>query len=276
MHGIVTRSDLLRAEISDREIEGRVRKGLLIRLHPGVYSVGPRATPEARYLAAVRACGEGAVLVAMPAGWLFGIVKGRPPLPEVMTRTERRVNGVRTRRCRRMDRRDTTTHRGIPVTTVPRTLVDLAATLSLTDLARACHEAGVRYRTTPRKVKAVLERHPKAPGKANLTRVIDGDERVLLSALERSFIEQLRMNGLPLPIANRPAGSKYVDCRWPDHALTVELDSYAFHNSRHSWEQGYRREREARARKERFRRFTWADVFEDPAYMLSELRMLLA
>jgi very-short-patch-repair endonuclease len=74
---------------------------------------------------------------------------------------------------------------------------------------------------------------------------------------------------------NRPAGGRRVDCRWPEQRLTVELDSYRYHRSRHAWEQDRRREREAYARGDQFRRFTWGDVFEDPRQMLAELRALL-
>ena len=102
-----------------------------------------------------------------------------------------------------------------------------------------------------------------------------GDTLVALSRLESLFIAVLRTHNLPLPQTNRPAGSKHVDCRWPQHKLTVELDSYRFHNSRHAWEQGHRRKREAHARDDQFRRYTWTDVAEDPAAMLAELRPLL-
>ena len=66
-----------------------------------------------------------------------------------------------------------------------------------------------------------------------------------------------------------------MDCRWPEYGLTVELDSYRFHNTRHAWEQDHRREREARARGDDFRRYTYGDVFENPAPMLAELRVAL-
>jgi very-short-patch-repair endonuclease len=102
-----------------------------------------------------------------------------------------------------------------------------------------------------------------------------GDVHVVLSKLERRFLELLRTEGLLLPITNKPAGGRRVDCRWPEHRLTVELDSYRYHNSSHSWKQGYRREREARVRGDEFRRFAWEDVHEDSRYMLSELRRLL-
>ena len=126
-HGVVTRSELLRMGITAEEIKQRVRRGALIREHRGVYRVGHQAPSiEARYIAAVRACGEGAVLSGRAAAQLLGLVKGRAPTPEVTAPTERRVARVTTRRARHMDRGDVTTWLGIPVTTVERTLVDLA------------------------------------------------------------------------------------------------------------------------------------------------------
>jgi hypothetical protein len=71
-----------------------------------------------------------------------------------------------------MDPRDVTVWSGIPVTTVPRTLVTLAASLSPEALARACHEAGVRHRTTPEQVEAVLARRPTTPGAGALREVL--------------------------------------------------------------------------------------------------------
>jgi hypothetical protein len=275
-HGVVTRAQLLRAGVTVDQINRRLRSGALLREYPGVYRVGHRApSVEARYLAAVWACGEGALLCGRPAGHLFGAIKGPAPPPEVTAPTERRIKGVKTRRSRSIDRRDATTFRGIPVTTLPRTLVDLAAALDLDELARAFHEAEVRHRTTPAQVEAVLARRPNSPGAAKLRAVLHGDAPVLLSKLERRFLALLRAAGLPLPLTNRPAGGRYVDCRWPEARLTVELDSYRYHHSRHAWEQDRRREREARARGDEFRRYTWGDVFEQPQLMMAELCVLL-
>jgi Transcriptional regulator, AbiEi antitoxin len=194
-HGVVTRAQLLVAGVSDQEIKRRLRKGALIRLHRGVYRVGHTAPSlEARYLAAVLACGEGARLTGEAAGYLWGLLRGSAPPPEVTAPKQRRVHGVKTRR----GTGDATKHRGIPITTVPRTLVDLSSLLSLEDLARACHEAGVKYRTTPRQVEAVLARRPNARGGKKLRSVLTGDTRVTLSALERRFLKLLTEAGLPL------------------------------------------------------------------------------
>ncbi len=275
-HGVVTRAALLEAGISPGAIQRRLRTGALLPEYRGVYRVGHRAPSlEARYLAAVRACGEGSLLSGRPAAHLLGLLKGSPAPPEVTTLTERRVAGIRTRRSRTITRDDATTFRGIPVTTVPRTLVDLAAVLAPEALARACHEAGVLHRTTPAQVEAVLARRPSSAGAAALRRVLHGEVHVTLSRLERAFLTLVRDQGLPLPVTNRHAGGRRVDCRWPAQRLTVELDGYRFHHSRHAFELDRRREREARALGDEFRRYTYGDVLADTRFLLAELRALL-
>jgi Transcriptional regulator, AbiEi antitoxin len=273
-HGVVSRQELLRAGLTARQVERRIEDGSLIPEFRGVYRVGHRApSREARYLAAVKACGVGAVLSGRAAAHLWGLIPGQAPPPEVTCASERRVQGITTRR-RRAGPIEATECLGIAVTTVPRTLIDLAAVLTPDALARACHEAGVRYGTTPAQVDAILR--PNAPGAGRLRAVLEGDTKVTLSKLERRFLEVLTEHGLPLPETNRPAGTRRVDCRWPEHRLTVELDSYKYHRSRHAWEQDHHREREAHARGDEFRRYTYGDAFDAPRLMLVELRALLA
>jgi very-short-patch-repair endonuclease len=275
-HGVVRRAELLRAGISAGEIKQRLANGSLLRVHHGVYRVGHRArSVEADYLAAVKACGEGAVLAGRAAAHLWELIKGSPPPPEVLAPTQRRVDGVVVRRARRTEIGVTVIRRGIPVTPVPRTLVDLASQLPQQALARACHEAEVLHDITPREVEQTLANLPNARGRATLRRILWGEVRVTLSKLESGFLSRLREAHLPLPNTNRPAGGRRVDCRWPDRRLTVELDGYRYHHSRHAWEQDRLREREARARGDEFRRYSYSDVFENPTFMLAGLRSLL-
>lgn len=205
-HGVVTRAELLRAGVTVAEIKSRLRTGALLREHPGVYRVGHRApSVEARYLAAVRACGERALLSGRAAAHLVGVVKGAAPPPEVITPTERRVRGVKTRRSRRMSPEDATTWRGIPVTTVARTLLDLAAVLPVDDLARACHEAGVRHGTTAAEVEAVLAR------KAGQSRRREASQdpawrRSRRAQQARSSISGPPAGRAPRDAANQPSG----------------------------------------------------------------------
>jgi very-short-patch-repair endonuclease len=275
-HGVVTRRDLLDAGVTRAELEHRLGTGALLREHPGVFRVGHRAfSVKARYLAAVRACGEGAVLSGRAAAHLYGLVRGQAPWPEVIARYRRRVKGVKTRQARRIDDRHVSSWRGIPITSVARTLTDLASQVGPDELGRACHEAGIRYGTTPSEVEEVLVRRPTTPGARALRRIMSGDEPITLSTLERRFHTLLRDNGLPLPATNKRVGKYRVDCRWETPPLTVELDGYRYHRSRHAWEQDRRRERDARARGDEFRRYTYGDVCERPEAMLRELRRLL-
>jgi hypothetical protein len=263
----------LLAGLSSTGVERWRQKGLLITQHPGVYRVGHAAPSiDASFIAAVKACGEGAFRRGRAGGYLLGLLKRPPPQPEVWTATERRIAGIKTRRSRRA--REVIKVRGIPVTSVAETLVDLAAVLTEEELARACHEAGVRYRTTPRQVEAVLPKN--APGSRKLRAVMSGDTHVTLSQLERAFLKLLRDAGLPRPQTNKVAGSKRVDCRWPDRKLTVELDSYRFHDSRYSWEQGHERRREARARGDEFRTYTWRDITENSESVIRDFAPISA
>jgi hypothetical protein len=180
------------------------------------------------------------------AAFLWRLIKGSPPQPVVLASGDRRLAAVRVHRVRRTELPKPAMKRGIPLTTVPRTLVDLASSLPEPALARACHEAGVLYRTTPKQVSGVLGGLQNAPGRKKLKRVLDGDVPVTLSKLESRFLKLLRDAHLPLPITNKVAGRHWVDCRWPEQRLTVELDSYRYHQSRHAWDKDLLREREAR------------------------------
>jgi hypothetical protein len=276
-HGVVTRGELLAAGVTRDQIDGRVRKGALIVVHRGVYRVGHRAPSlEARYLAAVKACGSGAVLSGRAAAHLLGLLGGRAPDPEVTTRGERRVAGVATRRCRRLHPTETTLWRGIPATTPARTLVDLAAALGEAELARACHQAGVRHHTTPNQVEAVLSRRPNALGASKLRAVLRGDVKSPSASSRPFFSSACAAPAYRCPRPTAPAGGRRVDCRWGKQQLTVELDSYRYHNSRHAWEQDRRREREAHTRGDQLRRYTYNDVLESPKLMLAELSELLS
>jgi len=276
-HGVVARSQALAAGISSSGIQRRLDKGSLIAVHPGVYRVGHVAPSiEADYQAAVLGCGGTAVLSGQAAAHLLGLVRGtRAPEPEVTTTTKRRISGVATRQTRKLSNRDRMTWQGIGVTTAARTLVDLAAVVHEGELSRAVHEAWVRHGTAPTEIEGALSRKPNAKGAGRLRAVVRGDLGITLSKLERRFLEIIREARLPLPITNRLAGGRFVDCRWPQHKLTVELDSYRYHSSRHAWEQDRKREREAYARGDQVRRYTWDDVTKGKRVILRELRPIL-
>src|SRR4051812_30981448 len=105
-HGIVTRKELRDAGISVDESKRRLKRGSLLPVFPGVYRVGHAApSDEAYYMAAVKASGEGAQLSGLAGAYLWRIIRGARPRAEVTTRTERRIKGVGTKRCRDLDPR---------------------------------------------------------------------------------------------------------------------------------------------------------------------------
>ena len=275
-NGVVTRQQLLADGLTHAALQRAVQAGLLIPAYRGVYRVGHSAPSLlATYTAAVLACGDGAVLSGRAAAYVQRLVNRRHvPVPEVIARTERRIEGIVISRCRRMDRRDVTRMHNIPITIVPRTLVDLAGLVGTDQLARAVHQAHVLHGVHPRHVEAVLRRRPRSRGAGLLREILWGG--ALLGKLEREFRALLKEERLPLPVVNRKTDGHYVDCRWPPHGLTVELTSFRYHNTRRSWEDDQQRRREAHARGDRFREYTWHDVVERSGPTRVELRRLLA
>jgi hypothetical protein len=179
-----------------------------------------------------------------------------------------RAAGIIVHRVRELHVLDTSEYLGIPVTTVPRTLLDLAPGLSLAELTRAIHEAWVRHETTADHILACIERNPRKHGVRQLLTALGSD--VTLSVLEDGFLALLREHRLPLPRTNVDQGGDKVDCYWPAFDLTVELVSYRFHGSRRAFEADV-----ARRRRSSHLAFSYGDVFERAAATARELAALL-
>jgi very-short-patch-repair endonuclease len=274
---VLTWEEMRRAGLTPGEIKWRARRGSLIREFAGVYRVGHAApSVEASFIAAVKACGKGSLLRENAAAYHWRLVKKPPEEPEVLTLTERKIKGIKTKRARAgIDRRDKRKWKGIPVTSIPRTIVDLAANRTQAELARILHEAAVKYGTKPEHVEEVLQRLPNAKGAKKLRAAMYGDQALKLSELEDAFAELLRAANLPLPQMNRRQDSYLIDCRWIEDGVTVELDSFTYHSTQHAWEQDRRRDREAHDRGDRVRRFTRREVLEEPGYVVNAVRQLL-
>src|SRR6478672_8142582 len=81
-HGIVSYSQMLGAGLSAQQVKRRIQRGSLIRVYRGVYCVGHQApSTDARYMAAVLACGDGAALSGRAAGWILSLLRSGPPAP---------------------------------------------------------------------------------------------------------------------------------------------------------------------------------------------------
>ena len=217
-------------------------------------------------MAAVLAAGAGAALSHDPAGHLLRLTRVWAPLPEVTIPT----TAGRTRpgiviHCSRLERDDVFVLDGIPITTVPRTLLDLAPRLPRPALTRACHEAWVHHRTTPDQIRRCIERHPHKPGATKLWRALGADVR--LSDLEDAFVALVRAHRMPLPRTNIDHGGDKVDCHWPAFGLTIELLSFRYHATRQAFENDV-----ARRRRSNHVAYTYGDIVDRPAATIADLR----
>ena len=266
-HGRVAWWQLVGIGIDRHAIQSWIDNRRLLRLHHGVYAVGHAGrSVRGDYMAAVLACGSGAVLSHRSAAYVLGIIKGPPPPPEVTVAVlgGRCRPGIAIHRVRQLPLADTTRFERIPIVTVPRVLLELAPKLEPELLTRACHEAWVRHRTGLREVEACIARNPTKPGAKRLRRAIGAD--ATLSELESGFLALLREHGLPIPRTNVNRAGDKVDCHWPRLGLTVELLSFRYHATRAAFEADV-----ARRRRSNHLAYSYGDVFERGPQTIAEL-----
>jgi very-short-patch-repair endonuclease len=282
-HGVVGRRQLLVLGLGEDAIDRRLRRGLLHRLHSGVYSVGHRAiTQEGRWMAAVLASGDGAVLSHHAAAALWGIREvRRGPVDVTVPHKSSSNQGIR-RHFSRLPADEVTIHRGIPVTTVPRTLFDLAAATPATAVEAALRESEHLRLHGRLSLPHLLGRYPGRRGtrtiRACLARRAEHSGRVR-SPLEERFLPFLRRYRLPMPQLNAwiEIGQRryQVDCLWPRAKLVVELDGYESHGTRIAFREDRVRDRRLRVVGYGVTRIAWAQLDDEPEVLASDLRSLL-
>jgi len=187
-HGFVTYAQLRAVGIGPNAIAHRVERGRLHRWHTGVYLVGHEAVPPLGHeMAAVLACGEGALISHRTAAslWSLPAPTGDAVDVTVVGRDPGRRRGVRVHRVRFLHPTDLRRHQGIPLTSPARTLIDLAEVVSRRDLERAYDEARFRELVTREELFDLLARSPGRRGQAPLRSLLDLDA-VTRSAAERS------------------------------------------------------------------------------------------
>jgi hypothetical protein len=267
-HGRVAWYQLVAEGIPPGQIKRWLQDGRLRPVHHGVYAVG-HAAPSlyGNLMAAVLAGGDGAAASHASGAQLLSVTRAVPLRPEITVPTTagRRRPGIVVHRVRVLPHADVTSRHGIPVTTVPRILLDLAPRLAPKDLARACHEAWVHHRVGPEAVEACIARNPGKKGAAKLRRALGSD--ITLSIVEEAFLKLLTNHGLPLPRTNIDRHGDKVDCHWQQYGLTVELVTFRYHATRYGFEQDT-----ARRRRSNHVAYTYGDVMEQPAATAADLR----
>jgi very-short-patch-repair endonuclease len=175
-----------------------------------------------------------------------------------------------------IDPADATRRHGIPVTSPPRTLLDVAVELAPRELDRAVDEARVRRLVTDRALAEQFARYPRHRGVAALKAATRLDPAFTRSEAERRLLELIRAARLPQPEANVRVAGHEVDLLWRAERLIVEVDGYAFHSSRRAFEQDRRRDAELGLHGFRVVRVTWRQITEEPEALIALLAATLA
>jgi very-short-patch-repair endonuclease len=279
-YGVVSRAQLLAAGIGPGAIATRLDRHQLHPLHRGVYAVGHTAlAPLAREMAALLACGPGAVLSHWSAAWLWRLLELADDLVELtVPRSNRRRPGLRVHRSRSLAPEDVRMLRGLPVTAPARTLLDLAEVANARDLERAVDEALTQRLTTDAALVAVVERRRGHRGTGRLRGLLArrGEPTLTRSEAEERFLALVREAGLPTPEVNTHVGAYLVDFVWRDCRLVAEVDGYRFHSSRSAFERDRRRDADLNAAGFRVIRITWRQLVEEPIAVVARLARALA
>jgi very-short-patch-repair endonuclease len=240
-HGVVARSQLLAAGITEGQIDLRLRTGRLHQVHEGVYLVGHEVRPPlATEQAALLACGEGAVLSHRSAANLWGLCSYPAAaaacviVPPARNATRPRITVHRMA----LERRDIRKREGLAVTSPPRTILDLALELDLEQLELLTADARYRGLASEVELKGQLARNPGKRGNAKLRRVLDlpGGPRRTRSTPERLMLRLLRDRNITGYETNARIHGHEVDVLWRELNFAVEIDGYDGHSGRVAFE----------------------------------------
>jgi predicted transcriptional regulator of viral defense system len=175
-HSVIDCTQLRALGVRRGGVAYRVRRGRLHPMHRGVYAVGHSVVGrEGRWMAAVLAVGPGAVLSHRSAAALLGLRDSSRSAIDVTTPHKAHSrDGIEVHRTSHLPREDVTRIRGIPCTTVPRTLIDLAEFLTHHEIERVLERAEINRQFDLRAVTDAIRRHRTRTGAATLRRVLDG------------------------------------------------------------------------------------------------------
>jgi very-short-patch-repair endonuclease len=229
-------------------------------------------------LAAVKACGAGAVLSHRSAGelWEFLDPEDRKPEVTVLGPGTRLPPGIVVHRTSQLAARDRTRHEGIPVTTPARTLIDLAAALTEAELRHAVRRAQGLRRVNTRQLLEVIGRLGPRRGTGRLRQSIATGPAPTRSALEDAVLDLLLAGGFEHPDVNRPLvieGRRVIpDFRWPEQRLVIEADGAAWHDNALARHEDIERQALLEASGERVIRVSWHQAVTRSAETVDRIR----
>jgi len=235
-HGVISRQQLLALGFTPHAIKHRTLKGRLHPIRRGVYAVGrPVVNDKGRWMAAVLACGDGAVLSHSSAAalWRIGYEQRSEIELSLPSQSHREVPGLRVHRRPSLNlQRDLTREYGIPVTTPVQTLIDMSLRLDRPGVERMINEADKYNLVHPPQLREALDARSGEPGAAKLRFILDRRTfRLTKEELERRFLPLAAKAGLPTPLTGQFVNEFEVDFYWPDLGLVVETDGLRYHRT---------------------------------------------
>jgi very-short-patch-repair endonuclease len=273
-HGVVAGRQLLELGFTREGIRRRVEAGRLGRLHRGVFAVGHWAlTPKSRDLAAVLACGPRALLSHRSAGVRHGLLNSSGQVEVSTPRGCKPKPGIRVHAVRTIHPDDRAEVDGIPVTSVARTIVDLAGALDDRRLTAVVNEAEVRRVFDLTEVEAAIERAAGRAGPKRLRRVLTNYAEppgYSVTKAEALFQSLCNQNELPRP-QRVVVGPYELDFYWADARLAVEVDGRAVHATRRAFQADRERDRKLAALGIQVARVTWRDITVHRGRLVAEL-----
>jgi hypothetical protein len=246
-HGVVALSQLIALGLSRRTVTQWVASGRLHPVHRGVYAVGHAViTLKGRVMAAVLACGPGAVLSHRSAAQLWGLLNDARAVIDVVAAASRRSRkGIAFHRVRRLHPDDRAEIDGIPVTSLSRTLLDIAEVVPRRKLVYALEQAERLRLLDLREIEACAARNHGRHGLKPLRQAIkeiEPEAQYAHDGMERLFIAFCRRYDLQPPVMNVSVEGFTVDAVWAGAKLIVELDSWEHHKDRRAFEEDRRRD----------------------------------
>jgi very-short-patch-repair endonuclease len=278
-HGVVSIRQLRRLGYSYKAVRLAVAAGRLHRLHHGVYAVGhTNLSLQGRCLAAVLASGPHALLSHYSAGWLLGLIATRPVPVHVTTPVPRKRRGaVRIHHSRTLTDEDRALEQGIPVTSVARTAIDLAAVVRFRSLRRVIRRSEELEVFDLADFRSVLARNRGHRGAVPLARALAIYEppRFTRSELEREFLASVARKRLPQPLTAFNVAGYELDVYWPELRFAVELDVYATHGGHESFEEDRRRDEDLKLAGVELTRVTGHRFECEPEQVMNRVTRLL-
>jgi hypothetical protein len=232
-------------------------------------------------LAAVLSCGAAAVLSHRSAGWLWGLSRQAPGLVEVtapVSRGPRPSKSLRLHRARGLVAEDRELRERIPVTALPRTLLDFAATVRFEQLERVIERAEELELFDLRGVDALLERTAGHPGHGRLRRALElyRPAPFTRSGLELRFLALVEEAGLPHPATGFNELGYELDVYWPRERFAVELDVFETHGTRAAFERDRKRQEDLLLAGITMTRVTGPRLAREPLGVVERVAQLLA